>query len=97
MLTKFERETIVNFNQGEDTASIFTYEKTWRSHLERKLGLKAVMDNGHGGKLYELPKRLIPMPRTKQRQYSEESKRKMAMRLTVLRGRQKALLSPKSL
>jgi hypothetical protein len=25
-------------------------EKTWQRHLEKKLGLKPVMDNGFGGK-----------------------------------------------
>ena len=33
-LTNYEQETIINFNKAEDTAYIFTYEKTWQQHLE---------------------------------------------------------------
>jgi len=90
-LTLYEQETIINFNKGEDIAYIFTYEKTWQKHLEKKLGLKPTMDNGFGGKEYTLPKGLIPMPRAK-RQYSEQTKKKMAARLARIRGRQKPLL-----
>ena len=62
-LTKYEQETIINFNKEESVAHIFTYEKTWQKHLEKKLGLKPVMDNGFGGKEYEIDKKRIPMPR----------------------------------
>ena len=90
-LSAYEQETIINFNKEENIAYIFTYEKTWQKHLEQRLGLKPVMDNGFGGKEYQLPKGLIPMPRAK-RQYSEQTKKKMAERLARIRGRQKRLL-----
>ena len=90
-LSAYEQETIINFNKEESIAYIFTYEKTWQKHLEQRLGLKPVMDNGFGGKEYQLPKGLIPMPRAK-RQYSEQTKKKMAARLARIRGRQKPLL-----
>ena len=90
-LSAYEQETIINFNKEESIAYIFTYEKTWQKHLEQRLGLKAVMDNGYGGKEYQLLKGLIPMPRVK-RQYSEQTRKKMAARLAKIRGRQKPLL-----
>jgi len=90
-LSAYEQETIINFNKGEGTASVFTYEKTWQRHLEQRLGLKPVMDNGYGGKEYRLSKGLIPMPRAK-RQYSEQAKKKMAARLARIRGKQAHLL-----
>ena len=90
-LTRQEQETIINFNKVESIAYIFTYEKTWQKHLEQRLGLKPVMDNGFGGKEYQLPKGLIPMPRAK-RQYSEQTKKNMAARLAKIRDRQKPLL-----
>ncbi|MEE9521111.1 MAG: hypothetical protein V3V43_05355, partial [Dehalococcoidales bacterium] len=62
-LTNYEQETIINFNKAEHIAYIFTYEKTWQKHLEGKQGLKPVMDNGFGGKEYELPKSRIKPPR----------------------------------
>lgn len=90
-LSTYEQETIINFNKEENRAYIFTYEKTWQRHLEQRLGLKPMMNNGHGGKEYQLPKGLIPMPRAK-RQYSEQAKRKMAARLARIRGKQQPLL-----
>ena len=62
-LTSYEKETIINFNKADDVAYIFTYEKSWQKHLEGKLDLKPVMDNGFGGKEYELPKSRIKPPK----------------------------------
>jgi len=79
-LSKYEQETIINFNKDEDIAYIFTYEKTWQKHLEGKLGLKPVMDNGFGGKDYELPKSRIKPPRAP-RKLSDSAKEKLVERL----------------
>ena len=79
-LTSYEQETIINFNKEEKIAYIFTYEKTWQKHLEKKLGLKPVMDNGFGGKEYELPKSRIKPPRAPRR-LSDSAKKKLAERL----------------
>ena len=90
-LSNYEQETIINFNKEEDMASIFTYEKTWQQHLERKLGLRPVMDNGYGGKDYQLPKERIPMPRVK-KVLSAEHKEKLAATLGKARqAKQEAL------
>jgi hypothetical protein len=62
MLTKCEQETIINFNKEEKVAYIFTYEKTWQQHLEKKLGLKPSLVNGFGGKGYEIGKSRIRKP-----------------------------------
>jgi hypothetical protein len=78
-LTRFEKETIINFNEAEDTAHIFTYNRPLQRHLENKLGFKPVKDNGFGGKEYEIPKDWIPMPRAK-RQFSPETRKRMADR-----------------
>jgi len=74
-LTSYEQETIINFNKAEDIAPIFTYEKTWQKHLEGRLGLKPVMDNGFGGKEYELPRSRIKLPRAPRR-LSDSAKKK---------------------
>ena len=79
-LTKYEQETIINFNKEENIAYIFTYEKSWQQHLEVKLGLKPVMDNGFGGKEYELPKNRIKPPRAL-RKLSDSATKKLAERL----------------
>ena len=79
-VSSYEQETIISFNKAEDAASIFTYEKTWQKHLEGKLGLKPVMDNGFGGKEYELPKSRIRPPKAPRR-LSDSAKKKLAERL----------------
>ncbi len=85
------RKRLLTSTKEEGIAYIFTYEKTWQKHLEKRLGLKPVMDNGYGGKEYKLSRGLIPMPRAKRR-YSEQAKKKMAARLARIRGHQKPLL-----
>ena len=79
-LTSYEQETIINFNKAEDIAYIFTYEKSWQKHLEEKLGLKPIMDNGLGGREYEIPKNRIKPPRAP-RKLSDSAKKKLAERL----------------
>ena len=79
-LSTYEQETIINFNKAEDIAHIFTYEKTWQKHLEGKLGLKPVMDNGFGGKEYEIQKRRIRPPRAPVR-LSAETRAKLSKRM----------------
>lgn len=79
-LSNYEQETIINFNKAEDIAYIFTYEKTWQKHLEGKLGLKTVMDNGFGGKEYELSKKMIRPPRAP-RKLSDSAKKNLVERL----------------
>jgi hypothetical protein len=79
-LTAYEQETIISFNKAENIAHIFTYEKTWQKHLERKLGLKPVMDNGFGGKDYEIEKKRIRPPRAPVR-LSAEARVKLTKRM----------------
>lgn len=62
-LEKFERETIINFNEEENLASVFTFNRAWQRHLEQKLGLVPLYSNRFGGREYELPKSQIPLPR----------------------------------
>lgn len=79
-LASYEQETIITFNKDEDVAHIFTYERTWQKHLEGKLGLKSVLDNGFGGREYQLPKSMIKRPRGPRR-LSDSAKRKLTERL----------------
>ena len=79
-LSNYEKETIITFNKAEDIAYIFTYEKTWQKRLEKRLGLKSVMDNGFGGKDYEIEKRRIRPPRAPVR-LSAEARAKLTKRM----------------
>ena len=90
-LSAYEQETIISFNKAEDIAHIFTYEKKWQKHLEAKLGLKPVMDNGFGGKEYEIEKKRIRPPRAPVR-LSVEARAKLTKRMKDM-PQKRALLS----
>lgn len=92
-LSSYEQETIINFNKDEAIAHIFTYEKTWQQHLEKRLGLKPTMDNGFGGKGYQVDKKRIKLPRPPIK-LSEKAKAQRAKRLAD--ARQKAHVSAKT-
>ena len=66
-MNRHGQETIINFNKGDNTAYIFTYEKTWQKHLEDKVGLVPIWVNSFGGKEYEIDKSRIKMPRAKRK------------------------------
>jgi len=76
-LSGYEKETIINFNEAEDIARIFTYNKTWQKHLEQTLGLKPTNVNGFGGRDYELPKKWVKLPRGP-RQLSADTRAKLS-------------------
>ena len=79
-LSNYEQETIINFNKAEDVAHIFTYEKTWQQHLEKRLGLRPTMDNGFGGREYEIDKKRIRPPRAPVK-LSAEARAKLTKRM----------------
>ena len=87
-LSNEEKETLISFDETSAEAVIFTYSKRWIRHLEKKLGLKAVFNNGYGGKEYHIAKNRIPLPRTP-RKLSPEQRKKAAERLQKAR-RQKS-------
>jgi hypothetical protein len=89
-LSNYEQETIIAFNKDEAIAHIFTYEKTWQQHLEKRLGLKPTMDNGFGGKEYEIDKKRIRPPRAPVK-LSAETRKRLAKRLSNGR-RQKSIV-----
>jgi len=67
VLARDERETTITFDETPDDAVIFTYSRVWQRHLERKLGLKPIMNNGFGAKEYRIPKNRIKPPRAPKR------------------------------
>lgn len=93
-LSGFERETIINFNEADAMAQIFTYNKAWQRHLEQVLGIKPDSTNGFGGRDYTIPKKWLRLPRGP-RKLSAEVKKSLAARLAKGR-RQKILAAPKT-
>ena len=78
-LTKYEQETIINFNQGEHIAYIYTCSKSWIRHMEKVLGLKPTKTYSYARE-YECPKSWIRKPR-KPRKLSEIQRQKLRERL----------------
>lgn len=63
MLSNYERETIISFNEQDKIAHIYTYNKVWQRHLEKNLKLEPVLKNKWGGREYEIDKTRVPKPR----------------------------------
>jgi hypothetical protein len=79
---KFERETIVNFNEAEPYASIWTAsEPMYRKLL--KLGYEPIEGSDRSA-TFEVPKRLVAI--RKPRKISEASRAKLAEKARLLRG-----------
>lgn len=90
-LSKLEQETIINFNELESDAHIFTYNKTWQKHLESKLGLKPISASKGGSREYVLPKMRLLLPKAK-RQLSTEATKKRAAKLGSIKAKQGKLI-----
>jgi len=88
-LTNDEKETLIGFDETSNPAEIFTYNARWQRHLETRLGLKPIMDNGFGGKTYHLPKSRIRLPQA-HRTLSVEQRQKLGERLARARQHKSA-------
>ena len=80
-LSKYEQETIITFNEEEDIATCFTYNRK----LQRKLGdlsqkssTVALVSETNGAETYTFPKTWVKVQ--KPRQLSEEMKQVMSQR-----------------
>jgi len=87
-ITLYEQETIINFNKEEKTAYIYTYEKTWQKHLEKKLGLTPVKIHPKGAREYKIDKQRISMPRAPRKMnLTPEQRKRIGERFTRSRIR----------
>lgn len=85
-LTKYEQETIINYNNEEKTASIFTYDKSLIRKLDKRLAEMLDMKlirRGEDFAEYSLPKKWIKVAFP--RQYSDEQRAEMAERMKAAR------------
>lgn len=91
-LTKYERETIINFNEGEDTMSVYTHNKALRRRLDllvreypEECALYKVTHWGEAAECY-LPKSWLRLhPPRKAAPLTEEQKQKRREHLARLR------------
>jgi len=89
-LSREEQETIITFDRTPHKAVIFTYEPTWQKHLEQRLGLKPIADNGFGAREYLLDKNFIRLPPKKQGLSTEQREDRAArLRANKAKGKSK--------
>lgn len=86
-LTKYEQETIINYNNEEKTASVFTYDKSLIRKLDKRLAeasdIKLIRRDEDFAE-YSLPKKWIKV--SFPRQYSDEQRAEMAERMRAARS-----------
>lgn len=88
-LTNYERETIINFNDGDDTGSIYTCNRTLIKKLDsfciKRPDLYQLDKEDEFSKTYIFPKRLVSL-RTP-RVLNEKQKKDLAKRLSQVRAK----------
>jgi hypothetical protein len=81
-----ERETIINFNEEEATASIWTASETVYRRLLKRLGRQYLTEDAERHAVFTFPKQFIRLPRPKtQRSRTPEDRAKMASRMSRTR------------
>jgi hypothetical protein len=60
-----ERETVINFNEEEDTATIWTASDPVYRRLMKRLGRQYLTEDGERHAVFTFPKELISLPRAK--------------------------------
>jgi len=82
-LTKYERETIINFNEEEKTASIYTCSEAYKKKLDgfcrKRPDLYKLEEDDPPSKTYIFPKRLVSirLPRILTKEQKEELKERI--------------------
>jgi hypothetical protein len=83
---KSERETIINFNEEDDTASIWTASDAVYRRLMKRLGRQYLIEDGERHAVFTFPKELISLPRVKaKRVLTDAQKAQMASRMSRTR------------
>jgi len=85
---KYERETILNFNEEEKTASIWTASETVYRRLLKRLGRAYLTEDGERHSVFVFPTAFIKLPKPKRE--ATEAQRQAAGRMGRARLSQKA-------
>ena len=82
-LTREEKETIINFNEGEPMVNVFTYNKRWQRRM-KEMGIKPICTEGQA-KEYKFPKKWLRLPvRPRQLAPDERERRRKSLKLARL-------------
>jgi len=77
-LTKEEMETTINWDESSPDADVLTYNRSLQRRM-KEIGIEPYLNNGYGGKLYTIPKKLISI--RKPRKLTVEQRQKLGARL----------------
>lgn len=89
-LTNYEKETIINYNNEERTAQVFTYHRALQNKLNKLLGVNpdiSVLRKGDEWTEYIVPKSWIKVSPPRQVNYTDEQRAAMAERLAAARNK----------
>ena len=82
-LTPYERETIINYNEGEKTASVYTHNTALRRRLDQVFKTRSdemeIIRSGEDYTEYVVPRKWIKV--SPPRQTSEEAKERARQRM----------------
>ena len=87
-LSNYERETIINFNEAEPTASVYTCNRRLQNKLNKLVGANpniSVYREDEESVTYQVPKNWIKVSPPRQVNYTDEQKAAMAERLAAAR------------
>ncbi len=96
-LTKLEQETIILFNEAEETAEIFTYNGAMKRKLHSlcdkfpeqfAFDKERSEDNGSGGEFFTAPKRYVKVasPRILSQEQKEKRRKQAKKNLELVTG-----------
>ena len=89
-LSNYEKETVINYNNEESTAQVFTYHRALQNKLNKLVGVNPdilVLHRGDEWTEYIVPKTWIKVSPPRQVNYTDEQRAAMAERLAAARSK----------
>ena len=87
-LSNYERETIINYNNEDATATVYTYHKALQNKLNKLVGSNpniSILRQDDESVTYVVPKKWIKVQPPRQLNYTDEQRAEMAARLASYR------------
>ena len=82
-LTREEKETIINFNEGDSMVNVFTYDGRWQRRM-KEMGIEPIRTEGKA-KEYEFPKKWLRLPvKPRQLTQDERDRRRKSLKFAQL-------------
>ena len=93
-ISNYERETIINYNNEDDTATVYTHHKALINKLNKLLDGHVHISVAHKDEdsvTYIVPKKWIKVQPPRQMNYTDEQRAAMAERFAAARAKKEAL------